>query len=143
MVHLVLQAHGVKAASVFLEHLPGLILRPDPDHVRPLHIGIDAGNGQATFLADLFPFLPDPTDQRLVYSYAVSLQQVTQWESSDFHPILLGMAETWLDTGDFRYLVKGVEQIQAAHVHGDLENWDARLDCLHFLAVYRDWALGL
>jgi len=92
---------------------------------------------------ELFPSRPDPADQRLVYSYAVTLQQVTTWENTDFHPILLGMAECFRDTGDTAWLDKGVEQLRAAWVHGDLHRWNTRLDCQHFLSVYRDHALGL
>ncbi len=90
-------------------------------------------------MKELFPSLPNPVDQRLVYSYAVSLQQVTNWENTDFHPILLGMAESWRDTGDAGFLLKGVEQIRAAAAHGDLSRWDTRLDVQHFLSAYREF----
>ena len=92
---------------------------------------------------ELFPYDPNPANQRLVYSYAVSLQQVTTWENVDFHPFLLGMAESYLDTGDTGYLTKGNEQLKAAAAHGDLYRWNTRLDCQHYLAVYRDYALAL
>ena len=85
----------------------------------------------------------NPLNQRLIYSYAVSLQQVTTWESTDFHPFLLDMAESYLDTGDTGYLVKGTEQLKAAAARGNLYRWNTRLDCQHFMAVYRDWALDL
>jgi len=89
---------------------------------------------------ELFPDNPNPANQRLVYSYAVTQQQVTTWENVDFHPFMLGMAESYLDTGDTGYLVKGAEQLKAAAAHGDLYRWNTRLDVQHFLKVYRDWA---
>ena len=92
---------------------------------------------------ELYPTLPNLADQRLAYSYAVTLQQITQWENVDFHPILLGMAEAYLDTGEAFWLEKGVEQLRAAEIHGDLHRWDTRLDVQHFLSVYRDHVLGL
>ena len=91
---------------------------------------------------ELFPDDPNPANQRLAYSYAVTLQQVTNWENVDFHPFLLGMAESYLDTNDTGYLVKGSEQLKAADVHGDLYRWNTRLDVQHFLKVYRDWEQG-
>jgi len=90
---------------------------------------------------ELFPNHPDPAQQRLVYSYAVTLRQVTNWENTDYHPILMGMAETWRDTGELTYLAKGVQQLRAAREHGDLHRWNTRLDVQHFLSMFRDWAL--
>ena len=74
----------------------------------------------------------------MAYSYAITLQQVTKWANTVFHPILLGMAETWRDTGDTGYLLKGAEQMRAAAAQGDLHRWDTRLDAQHFLSAYRD-----
>jgi len=88
---------------------------------------------------ELYPSKPNPAEQRLSYSYAISQQQVTKWESTDFHPLLLGMAESWRDTGQAGYLEKGVEQLQAAALHGNLGIWDTRLDVQHFLSAYRDF----
>ena len=90
---------------------------------------------------ELFPHHPDPAQQRLAYSYAVSLRHVTKWESVDFHPILLGMSESWRQTGDADYLAKGAEQLRAAKAHGDLHFWDARLDVQHFLSAVRERVL--
>jgi hypothetical protein len=98
---------------------------------------------------ELFPHFDNPADRHLVYSWAVKTQQVVEWEVSDFHPILLGMAEAYLHTGDASYLAKGIEQIQAFKVHDqgpyndNLYLLDSRLDVQHFLAVYRDYMLGV
>ncbi|MCB9899020.1 MAG: hypothetical protein H6825_13525 [Planctomycetes bacterium] len=97
---------------------------------------------------ELFPFVPDPANRHLPYSYAVTFQQVTEYETSDFHPILLGMAEAYVDTGDVTYLKRGVQQLEAfaAHDNGphddNLYLADTRPDCQHFFAVYRDWYLS-
>jgi hypothetical protein len=98
---------------------------------------------------ELFPHFDNPADRHLVYSWAVATQQVVEWETSDFHPILLGMAEAYLHTGDASYLAKGIEQIQAFSVHdqgpynNNLYLLDSRLDVQHFLATYRDYMLGV
>jgi hypothetical protein len=98
---------------------------------------------------ELFPHFDNPADRHLVYSWAVATQQVVEWETSDFHPILLGMAEAYLHTGDASFLAKGIEQIQAFKVHDqgpysdNLYLLDSRLDVQHFLAVYRDYMLGV
>ena len=98
---------------------------------------------------ELFPHFDNPADRHLVYSWSVKTQQVNEWETSDFHPILLGMAEAFRHTGDATYLVKGIEQIQAfkAHDQGpysdNLYLLDSRLDVQHFLAIYRDYMLGV
>jgi hypothetical protein len=92
---------------------------------------------------ELFPGHPDPAQMRLAYSYAVSLKQVTKWENVDFHPILMGMAEAYRDTGDIAFLKKGYQQLRAAEAHGDLYRWNTRLDVQHFLSVVRDLILGL
>ncbi len=98
---------------------------------------------------ELFPFFPDPEDRHFVYSWAVQTQQVVSWETSDFHPLALGMAEAFLATGDIGYLFKGIEQIEAfkAHDQGPYSDnmylLDSRLDVQHFLSVWRDHALGV
>ena len=98
---------------------------------------------------ELFPFFSNPADRHLVYAWAVTLQQVVTWESSDFHPILLGMAEAYKATGDGAFMAKGVEQIQAfaAHDQGPYSDnmylLDSRLDCQHFMAVFLDFATGV
>lgn len=97
---------------------------------------------------ELFPFEPDPVERRLPYSYAVTLMEWTITEIYDFHPILLGMAESYVDTGDLTYLKRGVQQLEAFAVHdngpyaNNLYLADTRLDCQHFFAVYRDWYLS-
>ncbi len=92
---------------------------------------------------EIFSNDPNPVNRRLMYSYAVTQQQVTNWENVDFHPILLGMAESYLDTTDIVYLLRGADQLESAQAHGDLYRWNTRMDCQHFLAIYRDWALSL
>lgn len=112
-----------------------------------------AARGRLTDLAywtynELFPWFPDPADRQLVYSYAVTLKQVTVWEKWDFHPILTGMAEAYMITGNSAFLQRGVQQIEAHQAHDNgpfadnLYLLDSRLDAQHFFAVYRDWVLA-
>ncbi|HZL99486.1 MAG TPA: hypothetical protein VFD43_04460, partial [Planctomycetota bacterium] len=98
---------------------------------------------------ELYPYHPVPASRHWVYSYAASFQQVTSWSSADFHPILLGMAESWVDTGDPVYLQRGVHQIEAFAAHdqssaypNNLYEIESRLDAQHFFAIYR-YYLGL
>jgi hypothetical protein len=76
----------------------------------------------------------------MVYSYGVMQEEVNTWESSDFHPILIGMCETWRDTGDVSWLLKGLEQIQAFAAHDNLEWIDKRLEAQHYLRAILDAA---
>ncbi|MGQ0552195.1 MAG: hypothetical protein ACT4PU_03150 [Planctomycetota bacterium] len=102
----------------------------------------NAANGQGA----------SPVDWHWIYSYAVRLRQFTETATSDFHPLLLGMAETYLDTGDPAWLVKGAQQLHAFAAHdnsesasshkNNLHEMESRLDAQHFFAVYRDF-LGL
>ena len=87
---------------------------------------------------ELFPFVANPLDRHLVYSYGVKLEVVNTWEQSDFHPILLGMAEAWRQTGDPSFLLKGLEQIEAFEAHGNLEWMDRRLEAQHYLRAVLD-----
>ncbi|HZJ71596.1 MAG TPA: hypothetical protein VFF36_11750, partial [Planctomycetota bacterium] len=98
---------------------------------------------------ELYPYNPVPANRHWVYSYAASFMQVTEWSTSDFHPLLLGMGQSWLDTGDPGYLQRGVEQIQAFAAHDqsgsypdNLYEMESRLDVQDFFAVYR-YYLGL
>jgi len=97
---------------------------------------------------ELFPFVKKPEDRHLVYAWAVRLKKVVEMETSDFHPILLGMAESYLATGDPVYLAKGLQQVQAfaAHDQGaykdNLYLLDSRFDSQHYMAVLRDYLLG-
>ena len=97
---------------------------------------------------ELFPSFKNPENRHLVYSWAVRLKKVVQMETSDFHPILLGMAEAYLQTGDPVYLAKGLEQVQAfaAHDQGGYKDnlylLDTRLDAQHYMSVLRDFMLG-
>jgi hypothetical protein len=90
--------------------------------------------------AELFPWFTNPADRHLVYSYGVEQQLVNSWESADFHPILLSMAEAWRQTGDVGYLLKGLEQIQAFHAHSNIEWIDKRFECQHFFRAVLDAA---
>jgi len=92
---------------------------------------------------ELFPWAADPAARHLVYSYGVKLQVVNSWEQSDFHPILLGMAEAWRQTGDVSFLLKGLEQVEAFAAHDNLEWIDKRLEAQHFLRAVLDAAQGL
>lgn len=97
---------------------------------------------------ELFPYVSDPEDRHLVYSYAVTLQDWTITESYDFHPIHLGMIESWRDpdaglpSERQEYLERGLEQFEAhaAHDNGpyadNLYLLDHRLDVQHFLRLY-------
>jgi hypothetical protein len=98
---------------------------------------------------ELYPYNPVPANRHWVYSYAASFMQVTEWSTSDFHPLLLGMGQSWLDTGDPAYLQRAVEQIQAFAAHDqsgsypdNLYEMESRLDAQDFFAVYR-YYLGL
>ncbi|MHC5209325.1 MAG: hypothetical protein ACYTG2_01235, partial [Planctomycetota bacterium] len=95
---------------------------------------------------ELYPYVANPVDRHWVYSLAVTFQQVTQYASSDFHPLLLGMAEAWIDTGDPGYLQRGVQQIEAFAAHdqssaylNNLYEMESRLDAQHFFGVYRQY----
>jgi hypothetical protein len=79
-----------------------------------------------------------PGEWRLGYEYQVTLAKVTKWEQSDFHPILTGMGEAFLQTGDTGFLEVGIQQLQAAGKHGDLKYFSSRPDCQHFYATLRD-----
>jgi hypothetical protein len=98
---------------------------------------------------ELFPWFADADQRHLVYSYAVSQQVVVDWEQYDFHPILFGMAETFAETQDVRFLMKGVEQIQAFEAHDtgpfdtNLYLLDNRLECQHFMHAFMEWVLTL
>jgi hypothetical protein len=89
---------------------------------------------------ELFPTPVKPEDGHLVYSYGVVQEVVNSWESADFHPILLGMAEAWRDTGDVGFLLKGLEQIQAFASHDNMEWIDRRIECQHYLRAILDAA---
>lgn len=97
---------------------------------------------------ELFPFVPDPFHRHLPYSYAVTLQEFTITEIYDFHPILFGMAESFVDTGDVTYLKRGVHQVEAFATHDagpyddNLYLLDTRFDSQHFFAIYRDWYIA-
>lgn len=92
---------------------------------------------------ELYPWQPVAADRHLVYSYSVKLELVNSWEETDFHPILLGMAEAWLQTGDLSFLIKGLEQLEAFEAHGNLEFMDKRLEAQHFLRAVLDLAEAL
>jgi hypothetical protein len=87
---------------------------------------------------ELFPSFPDPADRHLVYSYGVKQQSVNQWESVDFHPIQLGLAEAWRQTGDVSYLQKAIEQVEAFAAHGTLDVLDGRVEFQHFCRALLD-----
>lgn len=98
---------------------------------------------------ELYPWHPDPAERKLAYSYAVSLQQVVEWDSFQFHPILLGQTEAFQLTGDPGYMDHAVSQVEAFHAvdtgpfDTNLHLLDSRLSCQHFFALYRAWKLGL
>jgi hypothetical protein len=93
----------------------------------------------ATYTRDeLFPHVANPADRHLVYSYGVSQKQVNEWEQWDFHPIQLGMAEAWRQTGDASYLLRGAEQVQAFAAHGHLKELDHRVEFQHYCRAVLD-----
>jgi hypothetical protein len=87
---------------------------------------------------ELFPWFEDPADRHLVYSYGVKQQSVNKWETVDFHPIQLGLAEAWRQTGDLGYLHKAVEQVEAFAAHGNLHRLDQRVEFMHFCRALLD-----
>jgi hypothetical protein len=87
---------------------------------------------------ELFPWFANPADRHLVYSYGVKQKSVNQWETVDFHPIQLGLAEAWRQTGDTSYLQKAVEQVEAFSAHGSLAALDSRVEFLHFCRALLD-----
>jgi hypothetical protein len=87
---------------------------------------------------ELFPYFKDPASRRLVYSYGVKTMTVNSWDTTDFHTILLGMAEAWRQTGDLTYLVRGIQQIEAFQAHGKLSWMDRRVECQHFYRALLD-----
>lgn len=98
---------------------------------------------------ELYPEVANPVNRRWVYSYAATFQQVTEMSTTDFHPLLLGMAESWVDTGDPVYMQRGAQQIQGFAAHDqsgsypdNLYEMETRLDSQHFFALYRVF-LGL
>jgi len=91
---------------------------------------------------ELFPWVADPVHRHLVYSYGASQQHVNEWEQWDFHPIQLGMAEAWRQTGDVSYLMRGVEQVQAFAAHGNLKELDRRVEFQHFCRAVLDFMAG-
>jgi hypothetical protein len=68
----------------------------------------------------------------------VKQKSVNQWETVDFHPIQLGLAEAWRQTGDTSYLQKAVEQVEAFSAHGSLAALDSRVEFLHFCRALLD-----
>jgi hypothetical protein len=90
--------------------------------------------------AEIYPFFSNPADRHLAYSYGVQQKLVNDWEDSDFHPILIGMAEAWRQTGDTGYLYKGFEQIQGFRAHNQMQWIDKRLEVQHYLRVLLDAA---
>jgi hypothetical protein len=120
-----------------------------------MHLGKNDPDGQLALLRvrdmarytknELFPWFSNPADRHLVYSYGVKLELVNSWEVSDFHPILLGMAEAWRQTGEISWLKKGFEQIEAFHVHDNIEWMDKRPEAHHYLRAVLDMSkqLGL
>jgi len=89
--------------------------------------------------AELMPTAGNP-DKRLAYIYDVLGEEVLQWESFYFHPILLAMAEAYAQSGQIKYLNKGVFQIEGFYEAspGNMESLDSRLDVQHFLKTYLD-----
>lgn len=109
----------------------------DPDALRA-HLRL---RDLATYTrGELFPYFADPDQRHLVYSYGVKQQSVNQWETVDFHPIQLGLAEAWRQTGDIGYLQKGVEQVEAFAAHGTLAALDQRVEFMHFCRALLDAA---
>ena len=91
---------------------------------------------------ELFPWIANPADRHLVYSYGVQHKTVNSWEQWHFHPIQLGMAEAWRQTGDVSYLMKGIEQIEAFASHGNLDQLDHRVEFQHFCRAVLDFLGG-
>ena len=91
---------------------------------------------------ELYPFAEDPVQRAMVYSYAVTLQQVVSFQSGDFHSLLLPMAEAWRDSGDDAYLTKALEQIEGFAAHGNLDDLDTRLENQHFFRLVLEQFAG-
>ena len=78
-------------------------------------------------------------------SVTVVLFAAPSWDHNSVlvEPYFAALPEAFRDTGGDFWLDKGVEQLRAAEIHGDLHRWDTRLDVQHFLSVYRDHVLDL
>ncbi len=88
---------------------------------------------------ELHPLFPDPGDRRIALSYAVTLQEITAFPSSDFHSILLAQAEAWRQTRDHCFLEKGAEQLEAFYAHDTLHQLDTRLENQHYIRALLDF----
>lgn len=92
---------------------------------------------------ELLPWQPNPATRSLVYSYGVKTKTVNSYQNSNSHPILLGLGEAWLDTGDDAYLDKAIEYVEQCYAqdHGegstDLDGIENRLDFQHFIRIYQ------
>lgn len=90
------------------------------------------------------PHFGNPDDYRLVYSYGVSRQCPSAMDDIDFHPILMGMTEMYLDLLPvdealaLDFLDTGAQQLKAAKLHNHLDFLLFRLDCQHFFAHWLD-----
>ncbi|RKY21504.1 MAG: hypothetical protein DRQ55_04210 [Planctomycetota bacterium] len=114
---------------------------------RPMH---DAARARMRDLAwwtreDLFFQMTPPNgpyDYRMVYSYGVCGQYIKSIDAYDYHPILLGMAETYRDLKDvdlpmaLEFLDTGALQLRAAKLHDQLGWLVQRLECQHFFATW-------
>lgn len=100
---------------------------------------------------EIYPFQADTASRSMTYSYAVCQQGDTVIANDNFHPIMMGMAETWLDYKSQglnldKFLVRGAEMLQAADAQdvSTVSHWEIlnqRLDVQHFLSVFLESGL--
>jgi len=100
---------------------------------------------------EIYPFQADTASRSMTYSYAVCQQGDTLVANDNFHPIMMGMAETWLDYKSQglnldKFLVRGAEMLQAADAQdvSTVSHWEIlnqRLDVQHFLSVFLESGL--
>jgi len=94
---------------------------------------------------ELYPYKALAKDRWLTYVYGANMKTSYQDEESDAHPLLLGFGQAFKDTGDLKYLQRGIEELQgfAAHDNGQYANnlygIENRLDVQDFFRVYLDW----
>lgn len=94
---------------------------------------------------ELYPYKANPADRWLAYVYGLNTMVTWVKENEDFHPLMLGWGEAYLDTNDASFLQRGVEQMQGFATHdnssystNNLYTIECRLDVQHFLRIYLD-----
>ncbi|MFT7463740.1 MAG: hypothetical protein ACI9EF_002087 [Pseudohongiellaceae bacterium] len=102
---------------------------------------------------EIYPYQPNAISRTMTYSYSVCLQDNSQTANDNFHPIMMGMAETYLDYESAelnldKFLVRGAEMLEAAGLQdgATITHWEIlnqRLDVQHFLSIFLESGLDL